>query len=241
MDSRQRSFYQFGRRTLLPLLMERLGGFEVRLRGGENIPPEGEPAILIGNHRTWMDPFFLVLRVERHITFLAADFSFDLPLFGAAYRLAGVESLAVEGGRMAQETLDRAAHLLRRGELIGIYPEGIDNLVDPHPRDPVARFHTGFARIAHRARVPVIPTFIAGSDEYLAREIPPWLVRLFTRSHRLQNGVRMMEYHSPVEVRIGRPLDFSPYYRRRVTKDLLHRMAGEARRAVVHLHRRNVL
>ena len=91
------------------------------------------------------------------------------------------------GGRASEAALRSGLKVLRRGELLGLYPEGT--------RSPDGRLYkgkTGVARMALEAGVPVIPVAMIDTDKAqpTGTKIPK-LIR--------------------VGVRIGEPLDFSRY------------------------------
>jgi 1-acyl-sn-glycerol-3-phosphate acyltransferase len=77
---------------------------------------------------------------------------------------------------------DNAERLLRRGELVGVFPEGVKG-VGKHFRDRyrLARFgRGGFVRVALRARAPIIPCAVVGAEE-----IHPVIGRVDWIGHRL--------------------------------------------------------
>ena len=65
---------------------------------------------------------------------------------------------------------DRAVTELRRGRLVGIFPEAtISRSFE------LAKFKTGAARIAHAADVPLIPCVIWGSQRIWTKDLPKQL------------------------------------------------------------------
>ena len=78
--------------------------------------------------------------------------------------------------------------VLRRGELLGLYPEGTRS-----PDGRLYRGKTGVARMALEAGVPVIPVGLIGMFD-----IQP-------------SGGGMPKIGRRVELRIGKPLDFTRY------------------------------
>jgi 1-acyl-sn-glycerol-3-phosphate acyltransferase len=171
------------------------GVYQPRVVGAGNVPRTGA-AIMASNHLAVADSIFLPLMVRRRIAFLAKQEYFIAPgLKGWAKRLffGGTGNVPVDrtpGSSAAQAALDTGVRLLREGKLLGIYPEGT--------RSPDGRLYkgkTGMARMALEARVPVIPVAMVGTDEINQIGSARWRVR---------RGL--------VEVRIGKPLDFSRYY-----------------------------
>ncbi len=165
--------------------------FRPWVEGLEHVPSTGG-AILASNHMSFSDSIFLPLVVERKVTFLAkADyFTGRGPkgrLTAAFFKLADQLPVDRAGGRASEAALRTGLRVLRRGDLLGIYPEGT--------RSPDARLYrgkTGVARMALEAGVPVLPVAMIDTD----KAQPPGKV--------LPSIVR-------IGVRIGAPLDFSRY------------------------------
>ncbi len=165
--------------------------FRPWVEGEENIPEDGA-AIFASNHLSFSDSIFLPLLVPRRMTFLAkADYFTGVGLKGrlTAAFFKGVGQLPIDrsGGRASEAALSSGLKVLRRGELLGLYPEGT--------RSPDGRLYkgrTGVARMALEAGVPVIPVAMINTDKAqpTGTKIPK-LVR--------------------VGVKIGEPLDFSRY------------------------------
>ena len=155
------------------------------------IPVQG-PAILVSNHLSFSDSFFLPLVVDRKITFLAKQEYFTgkgiKGLISRAF-FTGVGQVPIDrsSGRAAEAAIITGLRVLDEGHLLGIYPEGT-RTVDGR----LYRGKTGVARMALESRVPVIPVAMIGTYEIQ----PPGRVRPNIRR---------------VGVRFGDPLDFSRY------------------------------
>ena len=180
--------YQLSRVVAGPLL--RLL-WRPRITGLEYIPPEGG-AILASNHLSIVDSIFLPLMLDRPLTFAAKSEYFTGRSVGQ--RLAGTylratKQLSVDRAqaRAAQDMLEAALALLRRGQLFGIYPEGTRS-----PDGRLYRGRTGVAWLALNSGLPVIPVAMMGTD----RILPPGHV--VPRLHQ-------------VSMRIGKPLTFEAY------------------------------
>ncbi|CAM2968799.1 1-acyl-sn-glycerol-3-phosphate acyltransferase [Prescottella defluvii] len=162
-----------------------------KLEGAENIPTDG-PAILASNHQAVLDSFFLPLRVNRRITFLAkSEYFTGTGLKGRFQRwfFSAVGQVPIDrtGASAAQDALNAGLRVLGEGKLLGIYPEGT--------RSPDGRLYkgkTGMARLALESGVKVIP--VAMIDTAKVNPI----------------GSRMWK-PAKVTVRIGEPIDFSRF------------------------------
>ena len=165
--------------------------FRPWVEGEENIPEEG-PVIFASNHLSFSDSIFLPLVVPRRMTFLAkSDYFTGRGIKGrlTAAFFRGVGQLPVDrsGGRAGEAALRSGLRVLRRGELLGIYPEGTRS-----PDGRLYRGRTGVARMALEGGIKVLPVAMIGTDKAqpTGTKIPK-LIR--------------------IGVKIGKPLDFSRY------------------------------
>ncbi len=165
--------------------------FRPWVEGEENIPESGA-AIFASNHLSFSDSIFLPLVVPRRMTFLAkADYFTGSGIKGrlTAAFFRGVGQLPVDrsGGGAGEAALRSGLRVLRRDELLGIYPEGTRS-----PDGRLYRGRTGVARMALEAGVPVLPVAMIGTDKAqpTGKKIP-----------------KLMR----IGVKIGKPLDFSRY------------------------------
>ena len=132
--------------------------------GAEHVPASGA-ALVVGNHAGTfpLDGLLLALAaydetpVPRHLRLLAADLVFRLPVVGEIARRFGVTRADRAG----------AEALLAAGQLVGVFPEGFrgtGKLYDErHRLQPFGR--GGFASLAIRAGVPIVPVAIVGAED----------------------------------------------------------------------------
>jgi len=152
--------------------------FRVRTTGLEHVPDAGG-ALLVANHAGAL-PFDAIMTkvalldehpAHRNLRELAADLALRLPVIGELARKTG-NTLAHD---------DDAVRLLRGGDVVGVWPEGYKGIGKPfRDRYKVARFgRGGYVRVALRARKPIIPVAIIGSEEtYPIIGDVRWLARL---------------------------------------------------------------
>jgi 1-acyl-sn-glycerol-3-phosphate acyltransferase len=134
--------------------------------GIENVPSEG-PAVLVSNHAGTLPWDAVMLKfgvldrhpARRHVRLLAADLAFRLPFIGELARKSG-NTLA---------TGEDAYRLLAAGEVLGVFPEGFKGVGKPFAqRYKLQRFgRGGFIEVALRARCPIVPVSIVGSEEIM--------------------------------------------------------------------------
>jgi len=149
-------FYAFGK-----LIFKLILGFVGRpvITGKEHFPNSG-PVIVVANHASLLDPFLLAVLWPHRITFLAAAYLFSMPVVGALLRAAAAIPVRTEGSELAG--MRAALRILQKGGTIGLFPEG--RVVQA---DRLGPFQTGWAYLALKAGVPVLPVAIKGSSQAL--------------------------------------------------------------------------
>lgn len=145
--------------------------FRVEALEVANVPVEGG-ALVVANHAGTLPVDALMMQVALHdeagraLRLLGADLVYQLPLLSHLSRKTG-HTLA------CREDADR---LLRKGELVGVFPEGFKGVGKPFSeRYKLQRFgRGGFVASAIRAGVPIVPTAIVGSEEIYPKigEVP---------------------------------------------------------------------
>jgi 1-acyl-sn-glycerol-3-phosphate acyltransferase len=142
--------------------------FRLRWRGLEHVPREGG-AVLAANHNSNLDPWPLGLPLfpRRFLRFMGKSELFWFPL-GAFIRAGG--AFKVRRGKADTEAIATAVSLVREGHLVVMFPEGTRREKGLRKKHE-ARWHTGAARIALEAGVPLVPAAIAGTDR-IARLAP---------------------------------------------------------------------
>jgi 1-acyl-sn-glycerol-3-phosphate acyltransferase len=154
------------------------GLYRLRVEGVENLPSNGG-YVLAANHTSNLDPWPLAMPLwpHRFIRFMAKSELYWWPL-GAIISAGG--GFPVRRGERDVEAIRTAVQLARDGDIVAMFPHGTrqrKGLVKKYQ----PRAHTGAARIALEAGVPLVPAAIAGTDH-------------LTRLERLR-------------VRYGKPLD----------------------------------
>lgn len=230
VDVNQMLFYEAVRFFIGPMIKLNL---RLKIYGQENVPDTGA-AVIACNHRAGLDPVILAYSVRnRYINFGAASWSWKVPGYREIHQWSGAFPLTLTGGKGNAE-LKKGLELLGDGELVGIFPEGGEAIMDPGKAVKIKRFKTGFVRLALEARVPVIPCAVIGLSERRMPSVPGPYVEKVTR------GQAKGEYSSVVyrraACRIGRPLDLGAYYDEPVTKELLEGVAAKVRDVVIKLY-----
>lgn len=232
MDVYQQLAYNSARWTFGPLLSLLI---RLKCQGQENIPHE-EGALVVANHRNpFLDPFAMAIKIARPVNFMAASVFFTLPVVGRIYHTWGVVPLEVSGGKNSHESLEKAASLLKEGELVCMYPEGVHTIANTRKAHKIGTFKTGFARIALLARALIIPVALIGRGERTLARFPPWMVNPFFDHPDYSQGAEI-GYYKRLLIRIGRPLDLSGFYDEEITSHLVRQISEKVRRIIINLY-----
>jgi len=137
----------------------------LKVHGLSHVPDRG-PYLITPNHDSFVDAFALgaalPFRLVRHLHFLGFQQFFQNPItamFGKAYRV-----IRVDADSYLFQALRAAAYVLRKGELLCIFPEGarsIDGQIKP--------FKKGVSILAKELNLPLLPVRILGSFEIWPR------------------------------------------------------------------------
>jgi 1-acyl-sn-glycerol-3-phosphate acyltransferase len=206
-------FYYLLKYVLLGPLLRLV--FRPRIEGLEHVPASGA-AIVAGNHLSFSDHFLMPAILKRRITFLAKAEYFTGPgikgrLTAAFFRSAGQIPVDRSGKDAGQAAIREGLGVLSEDELLGIYPEGT--------RSHDGRLYkgkVGVAVMALKARVPVVPCAMIGTFE-------------------AQPPGKVVPRIRPVEIRFGKPLDFSRYEGMEGEKAVLRAVTDEIMYAILSL------
>lgn len=128
----------------------------MKVYGEEHIPDKG-PFIIVCNHASYFDPPLVGTAVRHHlIHFMAKEELFRNPLMN--WFLRYVHTFPVHRGRIDRRAVMESFRVLKQGEVLGIFPEGTSK-----DQGILGKFHDGFAGIALKAGVPVLPAAVINS------------------------------------------------------------------------------
>jgi 1-acyl-sn-glycerol-3-phosphate acyltransferase len=145
--------------------------FRYRVRGRVNLPASSG-YVLAAGHLSNLDPFALgvALWPRRFLRFMAKSELFWFPL-GPIITACG--AFKVRRGRADLEAIETAVSLAREGHVIAMFPEGTRRKKGLR-KTRQATAHSGAARIALEAGVPLVPAGIKGTDGL--RRLAAWRV-----------------------------------------------------------------
>jgi 1-acyl-sn-glycerol-3-phosphate acyltransferase len=165
--------------------------------------PEGQGAVVVCNHRSSVDPFFVQTGTGRKVHWMVAREFCEHPAF--RWFLRGCEVIPVNRGGVDTAATKAAIRYVAEGGLVGMLPEGRINMTDEFllPARP------GAALVALKAKAPVVPCYIKGAPYRRY----PWSPLLMP---------------ARVEVKFGRPVDLSDLHDREgetgVVQEAMHRI-----------------
>jgi len=135
--------------------------FRLRAQGLENLPRSGG-YVLAANHNSNLDPWPLGLPLfpRRQLRFMAKSELYWPPL---SLLLTAAGAFPVRRGERDAAAIRTATELCRAGEIVVMFPEGTRRKKGLRKKYE-ARAHTGAARIAIEAGVPLVPAGIVGTD-----------------------------------------------------------------------------
>lgn len=195
--------------------------FRVKILGRHNLPKQ-KVYILASNHNDNIDPVILSMLTHRKICFLGHHY-LVLPPSKIRLILKHIkkELVLIEKGKgKSQPAIDLAVERLKQGYLFGIFPEGTTR-----GKEKLLSAHRGVARIALKARCPVIPVAIIGTTNIYAR------------------GNELLPTKLPkVIVNIGSPLSLKRYYGkendRKITKQLANQVMAQIKKLYYQHHKK---
>ncbi|MFH5231107.1 lysophospholipid acyltransferase family protein [Antrihabitans spumae] len=164
-----------------------LEGLKFTVHGAENVPATGGAVVAV-NHTGYLDFTYAGLPARtprRLIRFMAKKEVFDNKISGPIMRnLKHIEVDRTAGAESYRQAVDA----LRRGELVGVYPEAtISRSFE------IKEFKSGAARMAIEANVPIVPIVIWGAQ------------RVWTKGHPKRLG----RTNTPISIAVGEPIQ--PY------------------------------
>jgi 1-acyl-sn-glycerol-3-phosphate acyltransferase len=162
------------------LLVRLLFGCVARIHviGREKLSRSGG-FLLAANHISHFDPFLISLPLRRKIDWMTMAEFFRPPALG--FFLRSIDAFPAERDRADLKTIRTAIDRLKRGRIVGIFPEGgirdgARSLLEGAPLRPSA------ARLAQIADVPIMPCVILGTDRFYSknqwlpfRRTPVWI------------------------------------------------------------------
>ena len=181
------------RYTVVQSFFRFVAKLQVRIQWRTTVPPfplsADQPALLVCNHRSSVDPFFIQIVAPRPIHWLVAREYCEHWAMGPFLRMT--EAIPTNRAGVDTAATKAALRYAQQGEWVGMLPEGRINMTD----ELLLPGRPGAVMVALKARVPILPCYIDGAP-YAATPTSPFLMR------------------AKATVHFGELIDLSPYYDR---------------------------
>ena len=131
--------------------------FGFRVRFAEPLPRRGG-LLMLSSHQSHLDPLLLGLAVDRRLSSLARSSLYAFKPFG--YVITALDAVPIDREASTLTAMKAVIRRLQGGAAVAMYPEGT------RTRDGrLGEFKSGFALLARRAGVPIVPVAIVGAFE----------------------------------------------------------------------------
>lgn len=152
--------------------------FRPKVLGKENIPSKGN-VVIAGNHISGWDCFMVIAGTRRCIHFLAKKEIFSNGFLNRFFRAGGLIPVDRENGD--KDALISAKEYLKKGAVVGIFPEGTAIKSDNYDLLP---FKMGAIKMASDTDSPIVPFTVTGDYKFFGKSN---LVIQFHPMYRLES------------------------------------------------------
>jgi len=179
------------------------------VNGLENLPRK-EGYIVAANHVSYLDIWVMytafIDKARMYIRFIARKSLLKDAYFRVCtFLFENEQSKVIElDAKKPEEVFKEATNALKKGSIVGIYPEGTRSLTGK-----LQKGKTGMVRLALSAKVPIVPLGIKGTFELMPI------------------GKSIPRIKKIVTIKIGKPMHFDNYYNKKLTKKLLRKLADK--------------
>ncbi len=126
--------------------------FHFRVDGVENLPESGG-FILCSNHRSYLDPVFLGVKVKRELSFMAKEELFRVKVLGPIIKKLGAFPIA--RGKGDTGAVEFAIDTVKAGKVLTLFPEGTRS-----KNGELLKLKSGVIIIAAQSQGVVVPSAI---------------------------------------------------------------------------------
>lgn len=167
--------------------------WRIKFLNTENIPQNQTGGLLvISNHQTYLDPFWISLPIKRDLRYMAWDEAFDWFFVGFLIRQLGAFPVNTKFG--SRKSYSQSVKLLREGKTLMVFPEAAREFKD----GKLLPFKTGAAKLAIQSKVPILPVTIRGANRVWAREMKfPQLAKIEVIFHPVLHLDDLAEKNNP--------------------------------------------
>jgi 1-acyl-sn-glycerol-3-phosphate acyltransferase len=185
--------------------------FHTDVSGEENIPADG-PFVVVSNHASFLDPFFIgYASIRRQVGFMAKEELFRIPLFGSLIRR--YDAFPVRRGQHDMSAVRLFHDFLHQNKPLLIFPEGTRTLTGE-----LQTAKKGVGMLLYGARVPVIPAYVGGTFESWPKG------KLFPKSTRTY-------------VHFGKAIELEDLYREKPEKETYRKISEKLMENIAKLRK----
>jgi 1-acyl-sn-glycerol-3-phosphate acyltransferase len=131
--------------------------FGVRTRFAEKLPARGG-LLVLSSHQSHLDPLLLGLATDRRLSSLARSTLYRFKPFG--FVITALDAVPIDREASMVAGMKLVIERLKRGAAVIVFPEGTRTATGR-----LGDIKPGFALIARRAGVPIVPVAIVGAYE----------------------------------------------------------------------------
>lgn len=143
-----------------------------RLGRAEPLPSSGG-LLVLSSHQSHLDPLLLGLATQRRLSSLARSSLFRFGPFGRV--ITALDAIPINREASTVQAMKMVISRLRNGAAVIVFPEGTRTA-----NGQLGEIKSGFAILAKRSRVPIVPVAIVGAYECWPRS------RLLPRPGRIR-------------------------------------------------------
>lgn len=171
--------------------------FNIKYEGVENIPAQ-KGAVLICNHRVFLDPVFLGIKIKKQLRFMGKKELFNTP-FAPLFKAIG--AFPVDRGKGDKSALEKASSIVKNGEIIVIFPEGTRSKTGE-----LLKFKSGAAVVAGQTGADVVPACISYQGKLRIRSKVTVKFGSPIPSNQLFDGVEDLSQLKPSQIKTASTL-----------------------------------
>lgn len=176
--------------------------YRLHVIGRENIPKEG-PVVIACNHVSLLDPPMVGTASSRPVHFMAKSELF-VPVLGTLYKSLG--AFPVHRGAADTQAIRTALTLLKKKEVLGIFPEGTRS-----KDGKLGKAQPGALAIAIKGKAAIVPTCILGSNLKMRKSFWPKITVVFGKPVDMENEkgtkLKVEELSEKLMAEIGRLME----------------------------------
>lgn len=172
--------------------------------------PLDDAVIVVSNHRSFMDACLLMAALDRPVRFACHHYMGEVPVMREFVQSLGCFPLESPDQRQ-RAFFTQATELLETRQVVGIFPEGTQPMVNLMAPNSLRKFQRGFAHLALRApvrEVAILPVAIAARSEFSGPAFPLRALHWIDPSEPLfdRPGWHPLVIYHHVTMFIGQPI-----------------------------------